>query len=1078
MFSRPLNDLNSATLRDACRGFCRQTSAYAAVPARQSGLALAGIVLLLAGFALSASGATTPLRITSVTPRNGLVDVNWQGGTGPFQLLCRTNYITEWRKAGQPTTGYGATVVAPPGAMCFFLVTTDLTPPTVPANLGVTTNGCGTALVTWNASADSATASNAPVSGLKGYRIYRNGAFVRSVSTNTLATVVEGLSSATTYSIGVAAVDMADNESIKAVAAVTSVSCPNQRPISNPGPNQTNLMGTTTIFDGSGSRDLDGSILFYSWNFGDGTVGSEISPAHRYATSGTYTATLVVTDNLGLNGTNKAIITINQPPVAHAGPDQTNMMGATVSFDARDSRDLDGIISLCVWRFGDGASVTNSGTLASHVYTAVGTYSVTLAVRDNAGAVAKATALVTIKSNAPPVPIPGPSRSAVAKTDIVFDGSHSWDPDGTVASYIWDFGDGMNATGPTKLHAYTNAGTYLVQLTVIDNFGAAASGSAAVTVSPPPNQLPSANAGPDKAGLVGTAVTLTGSGLDPDGSFLSYNWTFGDGTSGAGATASHTYASAGSYTATLTVTDGSGGTASDTALVSISAPLNQLPVVNAGSNKTAMAGTAVTFSGSALDPDGAIVTTTWTFGDGGSSFGTNASHTYTNAGTFTATLTATDNSGGSTSSAVFVSVSTSASSGTLLSAMKLGGPVNDSGEAVAVDRNGNVIIGGTADYRPFLAKRTPSGTVAWAIELPGGGKITGVAVDGHGDIFVTGNFIGTIDFGAGPVLSAGGSYDIFIAKYSAEGAHLWSKTFGSPVVTGFATDTGYGIAVDTNDNSVVVTGVYDTSVDFGGGLLNPVGGVNLFLVKFRSDGVHGWSKRVVGANGAVPHAVAIDKTGNIFLTGEFYSPVNFGNGMVTNYGVSNSDMFVAKYSTNGGNLWVKHFGRVATQCRGHSVAVDVAGDVIIAGVTTDTNSFGGALLGGRGMEDIVLAKYSGVDGSHRWSTSFGSLYYDLPFGVAVDSAGRITITGAVRKPIDFGGGILPVVSGRNIFVANFNANGSHRWSKIYGNGSESGAAVAVTPDGRIFVTGLFSSISDFGGYPAGGADIFLAEFAP
>ena len=133
---------------------------------------------------------------------------------------------------------------------------------------------------------------------------------------------------------------------------------------------------------------------------------------------------------------------------------------------------------------------------------------------------------------------------------------------------------------------------------------------------------------------------------------------------------------------------------------------------------------------------------------------------------------------------------------------------------------------------------------------------------------------------------------------------------------------------------------------------------------------------------------------------------------------------------------------------------------------------------GQGMEDIVLVKYSGVDGSHRWSKSFGSIFYDLPYGVAVDAAGRITITGAVRKPIDFGGGLLPVPSGKNMFVANFNSNGSHRWSKIYGNGAESGQALVATADGRVFVTGMFMTAPDFGGTSAGGTDIFLAEFAP
>jgi PKD repeat protein len=373
--------------------------------------------------------------------------------------------------------------------MCFFLVTTDVTPPTVPTNLRVTTNGCGTALVTWNASVESGNPSNAPVSGLKGYRIYRNGAFVRSVPSTTLATVEEGMSSATAYAIGVSAVDLADNESAPTVASVTIMSCPNQRPLANAGSSQTNLLGATTFFDGSASRDVDGRIVFYAWSFGDGALSSEVSPSHLYATAGLYQATLVVTDNLGLTGTNKAFITINAPPVAHAGPDQTNVVGATVSFDAGGSRDSDGTISTCTWQFGDGSGATGPGAVTSHVYTAVGTYAVRLLVRDNAGAIARANSLVTINANLPPVAVPGPNRSGVAKSNISFDGSASWDPDGIIRFYCWRFPDGTCISNAIAAYAFTNAGSYSVQLTVTDNAGASDTKSTTVSVTAPPEPL-------------------------------------------------------------------------------------------------------------------------------------------------------------------------------------------------------------------------------------------------------------------------------------------------------------------------------------------------------------------------------------------------------------------------------------------------------------------------------------------------------------------------------------------------------------------------------------------------------------
>src|SRR5207247_5204426 len=96
--------------------------------------------------------------------------------------------------------------------------------------------------------------------------------------------------------------------------------------------------------------------------------------------------------------------------------------------------------------------------------------------------------------------------------------------------------------------------------------GASASDTAAVRVADRP---PVANAGPDQSGILGSAVTLRGSGSDPDGTITSYRWDFGDGASAAGATASHAYATAGTYTAKLTVTDDRGATGSDSALITV-----------------------------------------------------------------------------------------------------------------------------------------------------------------------------------------------------------------------------------------------------------------------------------------------------------------------------------------------------------------------------------------------------------------------------------------------------------------------------------------------------------------------------
>lgn len=240
--------------------------------------------------------------------------------------------------------------------------------------------------------------------------------------------------------------------------------------------------------------------------------------------------------------------------------------GLSVTFNGGSSADADGTIESYAWDFGDGSTAT--GAEAQHVYGTAGNYEVKLTVTDNRGATATSTKTVTAGSTAS-----APTAaftSAVTELSAEFDASGSTAPAGSIATYSWDFGDGETGTGANPSHVYAAAGDYTVTLTVTDNLGATGTASETVTVS-------------KAAPVAGFTSTVDGGTASFDagtstGALTAYAWDFGDGATGSGQTATHDYATSGTYTVTLTVTDADGATARMTSdvTVTVAAPEPQI----------------------------------------------------------------------------------------------------------------------------------------------------------------------------------------------------------------------------------------------------------------------------------------------------------------------------------------------------------------------------------------------------------------------------------------------------------------------------------------------------------------------
>ena len=203
-------------------------------------------------------------------------------------------------------------------------------------------------------------------------------------------------------------------------------------------------------------------------------------------------------------------------------------------------------------------------------------YAFTIAAVDAGGQETPITETPAYKEITAPLAIVSSSTAAGnAPLTVNFDGSASTTPNAPLVSYSWNFGDGSKGTGAKVSHVFTTAGTYTTELTVQDSKGLTGKISTPIVVAQPAasNKAPLAAIfavpSPDGNPLI---FSFDGSqSSDPDGSIVSYAWSFGDGTTGTGVTAQHTYASAGTYTVSLKVTDDDGATATATKAVSCGA---------------------------------------------------------------------------------------------------------------------------------------------------------------------------------------------------------------------------------------------------------------------------------------------------------------------------------------------------------------------------------------------------------------------------------------------------------------------------------------------------------------------------
>jgi photosystem II stability/assembly factor-like uncharacterized protein len=344
--------------------------------------------------------------------------------------------------------------------------------------------------------------------------------------------------------------------------------------------------------------------------------------------------------------------------------------------------------------------------------------------------------------------------------------------------------------------------------------------------------------------------------------------------------------------------------------------------------------------------------------------------------------------------------------GNLVWLKRAGGTGADRSYSVHAEASGNSYImgtfSGTATFgafsittaktsESFLAKYDPQGNCIWVIKMGGendwGGDLT---VDQHGNIYVTGCFQGTVDFGNQKPLTANGFYDMFVAKYDANGACLWVTGGG-----GYALDEGTGISLDATGN-VYVTGVFSgENTKFGTAVLSTPN-IEVFIAKYGNDGTPLWAKQVKGSAYDNASGISTDRDGNSTITGSISAAALFDQfqlpGPETTY-LNNT--YCAKYDSKGSCLW-------AVSGTGFNVGagaiVDAQGNSYIAGRFWGESVFGDRHINSTFTSehlinpDGFICKYD-ARGNFLWAKSIGGSGYDVADGIAIDSKGALLVSG-------------------------------------------------------------------------------------
>ena len=365
--------------------------------------------------------------------------------------------------------------------------------------------------------------------------------------------------------------------------------------------------------------------------------------------------------------------------------------------------------------------------------------------------------------------------------------------------------------------------------------------------------------------------------------------------------------------------------------------------------------------------------------------------------------------------------------GTIIWGKSFGSMSNEVAYAIAVDKAGNVhltgVVNGPTSFGGdalaagvFVAKLSPEGAHLWSKACGGStaqfSQGRGIAVDGTGNVLVTGNFGGSVSCGPGQSGTSSGGNDVFVIRMSgANGGPIWTKAFGDA-----DNQYGYGVAADSNGDALV-TGFYSGSIDFGGGsLVAQPGSTSIFVAKLgAAKGAHLWSKGE--SNSTRGQTIAVDPANNPIFAGTYSGATTFAGKSLAVAG-GTTDILFGKLDKDTGNaIWLNGYGGDNGDSA-DGVAVNAAGRIALGGAFRNSADFGGGALASASLDAAFLATFDASPTQHLWSKQFSST--DLgPNGthaVAVGPTGEVVAGGQFYGTIDFGDGMSIVSTSSTAFL--------------------------------------------------------------